>query len=181
MNRISGKRVVYHISPLRFWLVPGLFLVLAGLVFVMVFGDSRADRPETKEVAVYMGLFFLAFAIVAYFLMRYTRLVLSPEGVKLYQFGYRLETMWNNIDYLDDSEIQGLVLRRSMECSEAYTLSNARNLAINGEAFYTGEQIRLLAERRFIPLNAFAYWFDRGNLREDLNTYIPGKERMKNL
>lgn len=104
-----------------------------------------------------------------YFLMRYTRLVLSDDGVKLYQFGYRLETDWSNIAYLDDdSGREGLILLKPMDCSGASTLRSARNLAMKGVGFYNDKQIKLLGEQRFIPIDAFAYQLDRGNLRDDL-------------
>lgn len=168
------KKSVYHISPWRFWLMPGMFLAFALLMFALVFEDSRPAQPETINIPVYIGLFFLAFAVAMYFLMRYTRLVLSDEGVKLYQFGYRLETDWSNVAYLDEgSGREGLVLLRPMNCPGASTLRSARHLAMKDVGFYNDKQIKLLGEQRFIPIDAFAYRLDRGNLRADVNRRAP--------
>lgn len=39
--------------------------------------------------------------------------------------------------------------------------------------FYSDAQTRLIAERRFIPVDAFAYWLERGQLRDDLTRHAP--------
>ena len=121
-----------------------------------------------------MGIFFLAFAVVMYLITRRTRLELSDEGVKLYQFGYVLETDWGNIAYLDDApDAEGLVLHRPMDHSGAFNLSAFRDTRIKGVALYSDEQIRLNAARRLIPINAFAYRLKSGQLRDDIVRRAP--------
>lgn len=166
MNITAEKQKVYRISPVRLWLVPGIFLVIAAGMFLMVFGDPESGTSETRNLAVYMALFFVAFAALMYLILRYTRLVLSADGIKLYQFGYKLETGWNNVAELYE---EGLVLHRPMDCRGASTLSRARSVSVEGVNFYSDEQIRLIAEHRFIPIDAFAYRLKRGGLRDDLN------------
>lgn len=42
-----------------------------------------------------------------------------------------------------------------------------------GLRLYNVDQVRLLAERRFIPIEAFAYWLKHGPLRDDLARHAP--------
>ncbi len=175
MNVAARKETVYHLSPLRLWLVPGIFLIFPVFMFWLILGDPESGTPDTRRLAIYIGIFFVALAVVMYLILRYTRLMLSAEGVKLYQLGYKLETGWDNVAYLYDEGFgsQGLVLHRPMDCPGARTLSRARNVAVEGVNFYSDEQIQLIAERRFIPIDAFAYWLKHGRLRDDLNRRAP--------
>jgi hypothetical protein len=168
MNVAAGKRTVYHISPLRLWLVPGMLIIIA--IFILALPYLEPDAPDTGNFIIYIGIFFLVFAAVMYLIMRYTRLVLSSEGVKLYQFGYKLETAWSNVANLYDMPgAQGLVLHRPMDCRGAKVFGAFRNV---GELF-NEEQIQLIAERRFIPIGPFAYWLKHGQLRDDLIRRAP--------
>ena len=168
MNVAARKRTVYHISPLRLWLVPGILIIIA--MYVLALPYLEPDAPDTGKFITYMALAFLAFAAVMYWVMRYTRLVLSADGVKLYQFGYKLETGWDNVAGLYDMPgAQGLVLHRPMDCWGAKVFGAARNV---GELF-NEEQVHLIAERRFIPIEPFAYWFKHGRLRDDLIRRAP--------
>ncbi len=169
----NRNRTTYRISPLKLWLVPVILIVIA--VFMMALPVFNPDVPEsTRYFPVYIGIFFLAFAALMYFILRRTRLVLSADGLELYQFGYKLETGWDNIAYLHDEQgSQGLVLHRPMDCYGAHTLSNFRHTQIKNVNFFTDEQIRFIAEHRLIPLDAFAYWLRKGELRTDLARRAP--------
>lgn len=172
MNVAARKRTVYHIGPLRLWLVPGIFLILALLMLALPFLEP--DAPDSGNVIIYMAIFFLVFAVVMYLILRYTRLVLSSDRIELYQFGYKLETDWDNVAYLYDAPgVEGLVLHRPMDCRGAHTLSSFRHTKIKGLDFYSPEQIQYLAEHRFIPIDAFAYWLKKGQLRNDLIRRAP--------
>jgi hypothetical protein len=167
MNVSTGKRTVYHISPLRLWTVPAIFIIIALLMLALPYLEPGA--PDSGNVVIYMGMFFLAFAAIMYLIMRYTRLELSADGVKVRQFGYKLETDWDNVAQLYDMPGgQGLILHRPMDSLGAQVFSAARNV---GELF-DEEQIQLIAERRFIPITPFAYWLKHG-LRADLNRRAP--------
>jgi hypothetical protein len=127
------------------------------------------DAPDAGNLLIYIGVSFLAFAALIYLIVRYTRLVLSSDGIKLYQFGYQLETTWDNVSHFYDMPgAQGLVLHRPMDCRGAKVFGAARNV---GELF-SEDEIQLIAERRFIPIEPFAYWLKRG-LRDDLNRRVP--------
>jgi len=168
MNVSTRKRTVYHISPLRLWLVPGMLIIIA--LFMLALPYLEPDAPDTGNVVIYIGIFFFAFAAVMYLILRYTRLVLSADGIKLYQFGYKLETGWDNVaNFYDMSGAQGLVLHHPMDCRGAKVFGAFRNV---GELF-NEEQIQLIAERRFIPIEPFAYWLKHGQLRDDLIRRAP--------
>src|SRR5688572_24666901 len=113
MNVVARKRTVYHISPVRLWLAPGMFIIFA--IFMLALPYLEPDAPDSGNLIIYMAIFFFVFAAVMYLIMRYTRLVLSADGIELYQFGYKLETDWDNVAYLyDESGVEGLVLHRPM-------------------------------------------------------------------
>ncbi len=61
-------------------------------LFMMAIPFLEPDAPDTGNPVIYMGMFFLVFVAAMYLILRYTRLVLSADGIKLYQFGYKLET-----------------------------------------------------------------------------------------
>ncbi|MGQ0762131.1 MAG: hypothetical protein ACT4OT_08965 [Acidobacteriota bacterium] len=59
---------------------------------------------------------------------------------------------------------QGLVLHHPMECRGAIVFGAARNVG----GLFNEEQIQLIAERRFVPIEPFAYWLKKGQLHDDL-------------
>jgi hypothetical protein len=173
MNVADRKQTVYHLGPVRLWLVPGI-LVVIGLFFgtLPIFDPGVPDNSKT--MAFIAGIAMLLFAAAMYLILRRTRLVLSAEGVSLYQFGYTLETDWENVAALNDySGEEGLILHRSMDGPGARKLSDKRYAEIRGANLFNDEQIQLIAEHRLIPLNAFSYWLKKGKLRDDLTQRAP--------
>jgi hypothetical protein len=177
MNGRPQKRT-YYISPLRLYLAPGILAGLAILIFTLAgFGLLN---PDERKPSVIIGFVFLALAALIYLLVRRTRVQLSADGIKLYQTGYRLETDWDNIaSFHDEPGAEGLVLHRPMDCPGARTLAAFRNVSTpggdfsEGANFYSDDQIQLIAEHRFIPIAAFAYWLKKGALRDDLIQRAP--------
>jgi hypothetical protein len=43
--------------------------------------------------------------------------------------------------------------------------ASASHVRIRGAAFYDDVRLQLIGEQRFIPIEAFAYWLKRGDLR----------------
>jgi len=173
MNVADKNQTVYRLGPVRLWLVPGIFVII-GLFFgtLPVFDPNVPDN--SKNFAFIAGIAMLVFAAVMYVILRRTRLVLSAGGVSLYQFGYTLETDWENVASLNDySGEEGLILHRSMDCLGAKKLSDKRYAEIRGANLFNDEQIQLIAEHRLIPLNAFSYSLKKGRLREDLLRRAP--------
>jgi hypothetical protein len=173
MSVVDRKQTVYHLSPVRLWLVPGILLVIGLFIGTLpIFDPGVPDNG--KKLAFIMGIALLVFAAVMYLILRRTRLVLSPGGVSLYQFGYTLETGWENVAALNEySGEEGLILHRSMDGPGARKLSDKRHAEIRGANLFNDEQIQLIAEHRLIPLNAFSYWLKKGKLRDDLIQRAP--------
>jgi hypothetical protein len=162
----------YHISPLRLWLAPAIFVGVAVLAPVVLIFDKNI--PEPKTAAIWAGLGFLVFGVGMYLILRHTRLVLTTRGVKLIQFGYTLETGWENVAQLDESpDNEGLVLKLPMECNGSYRFSRFRYSGYGDTPLFTREQLQLIAKRRLIPLNVFAYRLTNDDLRNDLLRRAP--------
>jgi hypothetical protein len=173
MNVATEKQRTYHISPLRLWLVPGLSVGFGAILLFL--GLDAGAPPNTRNLALAIGVIAFVFAVVMYLILRRTRLVLSDDGVRLYQGGYELETDWENVADIDDEPgFEGLILHRAMDCAGAQTLNSYRNTTVKGVCLFTDEQIQLIAEHRFIPLAAFAHSLNKGQLRDDL-TQLAGK------
>ena len=170
----AAKRTVYYISPLRLWLAVGPLLVIAVLMLVgaaFVSGD-----PAEQGGLILGGGMLLLCSLFVVVLVRYSRLTLSEDGIRLRQIGYTLATDWQNVSRLYDLPgAQGLVLHRPMTSRGASVLRAFRNtrFGIGRLRFYNQEQAQLLAERRFIPIEAFEYWLKHGRLREDLLRHVP--------
>ena len=165
---------MYHISPVRVGLAAGPLLALAVLMLVgavFVSGD-----PAEQGALVWGGGVFIVCALFVTLLVRYTRLTLSEDGIRLRQAGYTLETEWQNVAQLYNlPRAEGLVLHQPMDSRGASVLRGFRNtrFGIGRLRFYNQEQARLLGECRFIPIEAFAYWLEHGRLREDLLRHAP--------
>ena len=160
------ERVVYHISPWRMW-PPTIAFVGLGVLLLVSAATSAGREAYAFGVT---ALFIFLSAGILYWTLRFTRLEVSAAGVKLRQIGYTLEAGWDNVAALYDvAGAQGIVLHRPMSSSGASLLRGFRNLGAGaGVRFYNPEQVRLLSERRFIPIDAFAYWLKHGSLREEL-------------
>lgn len=166
MNRAR----TYFVSPLRRWL---LGLVLGPIVaFLLVLGVSSeaADRPAFLITA---GLVFLI-GLPFHLIVARTRLVLSSTGVQLRQTGYALAADWGDIEHLDLTPgREGLVTRAPMAGKGAARLARFRFAGAGGAQLYDDEQQRLLAERRLIPIEAFAWHLRHGALGEDIARFAP--------
>ena len=165
--------VTYHISPWRMWVTTGVFIALG--VFLLVCAAHSTAEDDARNAFTFTAILMLACACLLFLVLRFTRLELSGKGIKLYQIGYTLETAWDNVAGLYDVRgAEGLVLHRPMACRGAAVLRGFRNTSIGGGLrLYNAEQVQLLADRRLIPIDAFAYWLKRGRLRDDLVSRAP--------
>jgi hypothetical protein len=177
MNVATSKPKVYHVSPLRLWLAPGIFMSLG--IFALAVAIFNYPNPDTNPY-IYVGIGLLVFGLGMYLLIRHTRLVLSADGIRLQQFGWKLDTEWDNISHLyDEPGAEGLVLHRPMDCRGAFKLAALRNTQIEGASMYSAEQIQFIGEHRFIPLSPFAYWINKGDLHDDLLQRAPTMASLK--
>jgi hypothetical protein len=155
----------YHVSPLRRWL---LWLVMGPiLAFLLALGltGGASDRPAFLATAGLVFLILLPFHLI----VGRTRLVLSEAGVRLRQAGYQLEAGWADIEDLDlTPHRESFVTREPMAGKGAVRLARFRVSPL-----YDAEQQRLLAERRLIPIEAFAWHLRRGAMRADIEHLAP--------
>jgi hypothetical protein len=169
--------MTYHISPWRLWFTSGFFLVLAlGLLLLRAAGDAGDSGDTGFRFALLVTALALAgFAAMAFALVWYTRLDLAPDVIRLRQIGYTLETDWSNLARLDETAgAQGLVLHRPMACRGARVLRTFRGVRVGRMRMYGDDQAAWIGERRFVPIEAFAYWLEKGGLREELRRRGPG-------
>jgi hypothetical protein len=171
MGTSGEKRTVYHISPVRLWLLPGPLLVLAAVLLVAAFFIT--DKAG-QAGGVVLAIMLLSMAVLFSPLVIYPRLELTAKGITLRQIGYQLGTTWDNVAQLHDVRSrEGLILHRPMECRGAFLMRAFSRRSIHYMRIYDDLQSRLLSERRYIPIEAFAYWLKHGQLRDDLASHAP--------
>jgi hypothetical protein len=61
-----------------------------------------------------------------------------------------------------------------MASGGARRLATASTGPFSGVTLYDAHQRALLAEHRFIPIEAFAYFLEQGDLREAIARHAPG-------
>lgn len=168
---------IYRMSPWRVWVPTGTLLALGALLLVTA-GDSTG-QPEAQRAFVLTALVIFGCTALLFIVFRYTRLELTQRGIALYQVGYTLETGWDNVAaFYEGAGEAGLVLHRAMPGRGAALLRRFRHTGMGVNVrFYSGEQVQLLAARRFIPIGAFAYWLEHGRLRADLVSRAPSLRR----
>ena len=167
----------YHVGPVRRWL---LWIVIGPiLAFLLALGVSSdaADRPAFLLTA---GLVFLI-ALPFHLIVGRTRLVLSPTGAHLWQAGYELAAGWDNIEDLRLTPgREGFVTREPMGGKGAARLARFRFVGARSASLDDDEQQRLLAERRLIPIEAFAWHLRHGEMREDIIRFAPHLAKLFN-
>ena len=169
MSRLEYR--VYRISPLRWSLV-----VAPGVLFIGLFGVLGIVARSGGLLAA-AALVLVIYTPVIFIVWR-TRLILSSEGVDLRQLGYRLSTPWSNIAAVDRTPgREGFVLSQPLESRGAHRLGGMADVQITSSgvtmAGYQGGRSDLVAQRRFIPIEAFGYWFKRGDLESVIRRFVP--------
>jgi hypothetical protein len=158
------SRSVYRVSPRRRWALIAVWLLLA---MPLAFGGLLADPALLIAAAVVSVVFLPLIALTAWW---YPRLVLTPAGVTLVHIGWSLEVPWERVASLRSNPgSEGLVLREPLDTPGAWRLFRASQVA----PYYGPDQLALIAERRFVPIEPFAYWLRRGELARDLVRHAP--------
>jgi hypothetical protein len=173
------KRCIYHVGPWRRavpWLVFGPMLVLAAGVWG--FADSVENRSVGALVCAILTLLVLGLHVS----ISYARLELTAEGVRLRQFGMNLAAPWIDVAGLRlDRGHEGFVTLRPISGSGAANLAAVRSLGWYFIPIYNKEQQAVMADRRWIPIEAFAWHLRRGRLREDLARLAPAVQSLAPL
>lgn len=102
------------------------------------------------------------------------RLELSPCGVHHRHGRLVLEAVWSEVERLRlDRGREGFVVRSPLEGKAAARLAARRGIVVQGQPWYDDEQRALIAERRFIPIDPFAWLIKKGRLLRDLDEFAP--------
>jgi hypothetical protein len=163
----SGK--VYYMSTVR-----KRFLLGVWLAFTLPFaiGGLYVSDKALLFVSVMTGCILgFVFAITGWW---YPRLVIDSKGVALHQIGYTLRTGWDNVEaVLLTRGSEGLVLREPLNSIGAGTQAGFSNISYMGATYYGLTQRELIDQRRFIPIEVFAYWFKHGDLWDRMILHAP--------
>ncbi|MGH8020129.1 MAG: hypothetical protein ACREIA_17990, partial [Opitutaceae bacterium] len=84
--------------------------------------------------------------------------------------GWRLETMWDNVESLVREGGVGLLLKRPLACRGAHTLAAFSGGSIGA---HTPAEAGFIYARRYVPLKPFAYWLRHGDLESELRARVP--------
>lgn len=162
---------VYRLSPRRrailygSWALLGLPLLVGGMV---------TGEPGLLVGGVLVSAVMLPLLLWVDFA---AKLIVSADGIETRQVGARLQSSWANVAGLrlvPGSE--GFVLREPMSGSGPQRFAGASQVRFQGAALYDDVRLQLISERRFIPIEAFAYWWTRGDLRAAIARAAPDLE-----
>jgi hypothetical protein len=162
---------VYRLNPWRrasLWLVLGPCVAVA---FVLsIFAQDDASRLAAVVVAGVLSVCLAAWE----WLVRRTTLVLSATGVQLHQLGMDLAVPWCEIEELRLVRgREGLIVRRPLASKGAQRLAALGGIGAYGAPLYDDEQRTLIAERRWIPIEPFAWYARHGSLVADVALFAP--------
>jgi hypothetical protein len=168
----TGPVRVYHLSPLRKAILLGVWVLF---VLPLVVVGVWAQDPAALATGVLTGAILAAVFIPAAWW--FPRLALSEESVSRRNVGYRLATSWDNVAELRLTRgSEGFVLRQAMDDAGARRFAAAAaSVRILPGAFrlYPGDVLELITDRRFIPLESFAYWWKHGDLGLEIARHAP--------
>lgn len=164
-----AARIVYHVSPWR----RHVSWVIFGPMILLFLGLALID-PASPFMWVAAG-FFALISISLSLLIRTARLEISPEGVRLAQVGYILETSWPNVIAVRLAPgTEGLVTSEALTGKGVARLAGVSGFGMRGVPLYDEERQALLAQHRFIPIEAFAWHLRKGRqLRTDIIRFAP--------
>lgn len=166
MSSSASDVRVYHISIWRYlvmWWFLGPFLLM-GLT-IAVFSE-----PNTRGAGIILMLMMLPFLLGWHWLARRMKLTVSRQGLRTSEVGGAIEVPWTGI-----VGFRGTRGHEGFVTAEPLTGKGAENLVNNASDFagFDAEDQRLVAERRFLPMRAFAFHLRRGDLRRLIVEYAP--------
>lgn len=158
----------YGISPRRRNLMIGLWLILT---LPLAIPGVWLPEPALLVSALLITAIMLPIFLLS---IRAARLILSDDGIELRQLGLRVATSWDNVAGVRMVRgREGIVLHRPLEGKGAERMAASAGIRFRGASFYDSEQQQLIAEHRFMPIEAFAHWLEHGDLREALRAHVP--------
>lgn len=157
-------------------------LICAGITFfiglpvVLVLGGALAGDTSLLATGGIVGALMLPFALYLAWALWRPVLVLSAQGVFLRGIigSGEISVTWDQIEALRlDAGGEGLVLKDPMENRFSTRLRNWAGLRVNGAPITAANNLPYIAQCRFIPLDAFAAWFEDGSLRDAFAAHAP--------
>jgi hypothetical protein len=167
---------VYHISPLRRWFLVGFWVVFAALLALPFVALEWSKHHWAAAMVI--ALVALGSVLIPLEVAWIGRLVLTAQGIELRGYQGRkpyLATTWQNVAALrfDKAGAEGLVVKEPLDGRHAEGLTRYRNVVINGAPLNDDEKRLLLGEKRFFPIDPFAYWIKHGDLWEQIREHAP--------
>ncbi len=162
---------VYRISPRRravLWcvLVPFLLLGLA----LLLGGEDEASRTAGVGIVALMAAGLAAWE----WLLTRTYLAFTAAGVELHQLGMQLRAAWPDVVALSLRRgREGFIMRAPLAGGGAARFAALRHVGTASTRLYDDEQRSLLRERRFIPIEAFAWHVRHGTLTQEVARFAP--------
>lgn len=176
MSESVPLRCVYRVSPWRRavpWLIFGPMLVLAAALVV------AGETPGERQAGAWVGCILFVATVGMHALIAYARLELSAEGIRLRQIGMNLFAPWPEVaGWRLERGREGFVTRGPITGRGAANLAAVRGFGIYGAPIYDEEQRAAMAERRWMPIEAFAWHARHGRLREDVAYFAPSLREM---
>ena len=168
--------ISYHISPRRRLVllsVAGFFIALPSLLLLAwIFSADQSLAFAAAIVACIMLPFFIFMCFCAF----YPRLDVTPDGLHLRGvIGFaRIFVAWTSIERLRlEPGSEALVLRDPLTTRSARSWGNWSGVRYSGAPLYDREQQELIKAARYVPLQAFAWWFEHGDLLALMRTHAP--------
>jgi hypothetical protein len=147
---------------------------MVGALLMPLFSDVP-ETPGENRAFVLAAVTLTAILLPFFWMLWYSRLVLTPGGIVHYQIGYSVRSTWANVEQLDLSAgTQSLIL---IEPGTSSKLLRLTTKWIHGTRPITGPAIfgdlDLLGDGRMIFLAPFMVHWKRGPLRDDLLRWAP--------
>lgn len=140
---------------------------------LLAIGGLQHDPAAVATGIMVTAIFAPLILVLAWW---YPRLVITPDTIERHNVGYTLRTPWGNVARIRLARgSEGLILRGPMEERGAYRFAKAATFrfGIETASLYDRDVLELIRQRRFIPLEAFYYWFKHGMLRYEIERYAP--------
>ena len=168
--------ISYSLSPRRrvvILSVAGFFLALPLLLLVgWYFSGEQALALAAGIVACIMLPFFIYMCVCAY----YPRLSVCADGLMVRGvIGFApINIAWESIERLRlNCGSEALVLRQPLQSRAARFWGNWSGTSYSGSPLYDQEQQELIRAARYVPLQAFAWWFEHGDLLTNMRSHAP--------
>lgn len=139
------------------WPRRSILYVMAGFLGALpLMAFSLVDKDPVGPAFLLAMLLSPAIGLLMYF-DRYTRLVVSDQGICLRNPGMSHTANWQNIRRIDiNSFAVGVVLQAPSDTPATLRMKSAARSTFNRSSVYTPDQQQLIAQGRFIDLRAFS-------------------------